>query len=241
VRLAVVAALREELAPAARRLLGKGPPPPGEWRRGTLGRHVEVLLMTTGDGSAAAGRAVRALLAATAPRLLVGIGCAGGLTPDLRCGDLVLGEQVIEVASGRVLRPPASPWLERARNGDDLRAGTLVTSRTIARTPAEKERLARLAGSGPAVVDLESAVWAAAATAAGVPFVVVRGVVDRHDEALPLDFENLRGERGSVARGRVVWAACRRPAAWTGLLRLRREVRRVAESLGAWTAEVLAP
>jgi nucleoside phosphorylase len=192
--------MREELAPASRRLLGTPPPPPGEWRRGRVGRHAEVLVMTTGDGAAAAGRSVRALLAATAPRVLVGIGCAGGLTPHLQLGDLVLGERLLDEESGRASESPPSPWLTRGRGAGGLLRGTLVTARRVAGTPSEKARLAGLAGSGPATVDLESSVWAAAAEAAGVPFVIARGVVDGHDESLPLDFEALRGERGSVAR-----------------------------------------
>lgn len=237
----MVAALREELAPAARRLLSQPPPPAGSWRHGAVGPHDEVFLMTTGDGAVAAARSIEALLGATAPHALVALGCAGGLTPDLVRGDLVLAERVVDAASGATLQPLAGPWLERGRAAPGSRAGTLVTSRTIAGTPAEKERLAGVAGSAPATVDLETALWVAAAAAAAVPWLAVRGVVDAHDEALPLDFEALRGDRGSVASWRVVWASCRRPGAWGGLLRLRRDLRRVAESLGRWTAQVVAP
>jgi adenosylhomocysteine nucleosidase len=238
-RVAVVAALPEEIAPLARRLADAKPQPVGRWIECAI-EDREICLMSCGDGARSAHRSVRALLAATQPQVLIGIGSGGGLSANLAVGDLMVADRVLDEASGRAFAPGGSRWLERGRAAGTLRRGTIVSAEAIAWRREDKIRLARLASSTSAVVDLESGAWAAVATEAGVPFVIVRGVSDALDETLPLDFERLRNGDGSVDRQRVLWAACRRPRALRGLLDLRRRLRTLAAELAAWSVEVIA-
>lgn len=236
-RVAVVAALAEEIGPLVRRLKASGPLSPGRWTRCDVGAR-EVFLAVTGDGPHKARRSALELLKAVGPDVLVGIGSAGGLTEALRVGDLLLAERIVDEASGRVFETPSSQWSKAARI-DGVARGTAVTARAIASSPSDKARLARLVAKGPAAVDLESAGWAESAEQLGVPFVILRGVSDTAGETLPLDFELLRDGEGSLDRRRVLWAACRRPTVWPALWRLRRRLLAVADALASAGAEVI--
>lgn len=238
-KIAVVAALAEELAPLSRRLADRRPPRPGRsWS--CLADGHELTVMTTGDGARCALRSVEELFTVFEPSLLIGIGCAGAATGGLGAGELLAAERVFEQASGAVVIPPDSPWLRRARTLRGVVAGSIVSLPRIARSPEAKARAARAASDGPVVIDLESWSWARTATDNGVPFVLLRGVTDALHERLPLDFEGLRDAGGSVDRGRVLLAASFRPASWPGLLSLRRRLRAVAERLAECTLEVAA-
>ena len=82
-RIAVVAALAEEIAPLVREVASARPLPAGRWIECVTGDR-EVCLMSSGDGAERARRSVRKLLASTEPQVLIGIGVAGGLTEGPR-------------------------------------------------------------------------------------------------------------------------------------------------------------
>jgi len=126
--------------------------------RGRLGK-TEVTVIHTGIGPAAAERAIRTVLDCEKPGKLISAGFAGGLDPALRVGDTL--------------------------TSDDSAA--LVLSRPIPlETPEEK--VAAFRETGARLVDMETAVIAAACAAAGVPLVAVRAVSDSAAEALPVPF-----------------------------------------------------
>jgi len=236
--IAVVGALREEIAPLTRLLADQRPAPVGRSLHcRAAGRDVH--LMAAGDGMAKARRAAEELLEAVQPRVLICLGLAGGLTEDLEVGQLVLADRVVGETSGGVFSCPESRWRSRAMDRGAATA-TLVSADVIACRRADRRRLAGLANATPAAVDLESAGWAAAATTAGIPFIVLRGISDSFDEELPLDFESLRDSSGSVDRRRVIAAALKTPRALPGLLRLRRRLHGVSRDLATWAAEVVA-
>jgi adenosylhomocysteine nucleosidase len=235
--IAVVSALAEELAPLALRLAGRRPAATGRSLVCQAGGRA-VHLMVTGDGATRGAENARRLVAEAAPEVLIGLGAAGGLTPDLAVGDTVVASRVVDERSGRVFRQPSSLWLERGRRFAGARDATVVTACAVAGDRDTKARLAALADP-PAVVDLESAAWAATAEAAGAPWVIVRVVSDTYDEDLPLDFEALRDGRGSLDRRRILAAALLRPRTWRALLALEKRLARVGQELGDWGVEVL--
>jgi len=89
------------------------------------------------------------------------------------------------------------------------------------------------------VVDLESATYLAAATAAGIPWLVLRSVSDTADEALPELLNQSRDGGGAVRRGQVLFGLLRQPQALPFLLTLRGRVARGAEALAAAVAAAL--
>ena len=134
----------------------------------------EIRVVHLGIGPAAAGEAMRRLLAEVKPRMLVCAGFAGGLEPRLRVGDLVLGENF------------TSPEMLACVPGGAA-VGALVTRSAPIETIEAKAALAR--ESGALAVDMETAVVAEACRVAGVPLLAVRAISDAADTALPMPFE----------------------------------------------------
>jgi adenosylhomocysteine nucleosidase len=222
----VVAALREELAGLEARLGARATARAGDLiiLSGTLaGRAVTVA--STGDGPIRAARGLAALLAATEPAELWVVGLGGGLSPGLELADLVASAEVREGARGEPVRAPLPL-------PSGLTPGTVVTLDRIVSLARDKRSVWEEAGCpAPAVVDLESAAYVRVATAAGVPWCVVRAVSDPTEEDLPLDFESFRDEEGGLQRSRIARHAAMRPAVLRQLLRLRTVVASCAERL----------
>jgi nucleoside phosphorylase len=230
---AVVAALPEEVGPLRSRLVGL------ERRRenalllesGRLGGR-RVVLAVTGDGERNARLGVAAMLATARPERLIVIGVAGALTPGLAAAALVVASRVTD-ASGRIAVGDERQIADVAR-ATGGRAGIVLSAAGIVDRAEEKERLARQVGADlPAVVDLESATYVAAAVAAGVRWLVLRAVSDTADESLPALLNRSRDEGGAVRRARVALGLLREPQALPFLLALRGRVGRCAEVLAA--------
>lgn len=235
----IVSAFPAELAPLAR-LLDRSRLERIEGllvRRGEIaGRPVR--LCSCGEGRAS-GDALARLLDPLEPEAVLGLGVAGGLTPDLAPGALIRGTRVIGLAREQ-LEPPAWEWTAAAGRLDGERGGTVVTVSRIAQSPSEKRRIASELGlEERSVVDLESIGWAGAAAGRRLPWLVLRAVSDAVDEELPLDFDRFRGG-GAVSRRRVAAHALVRPWLWPRLARLRRRVAECAEKLALATEELLA-
>jgi adenosylhomocysteine nucleosidase len=113
----------------------------------------------------------------------------------------------------------------------DIVEDAIVCSDRVAVTAAEKAALREKTGA--AAVDMESAAVAQKAQEWGVPFRSVRAVSDAAGEDLPLDFNLYRDAQGRFSRGRIALAAMANPfGRIPGLLRLERNCRVAAESLG---------
>jgi 4-hydroxy-3-methylbut-2-en-1-yl diphosphate reductase len=153
-----------------------------------------------------------AALAASGPVPLLVAGVGGGLTADLRAGDLVVAT---EVRGGDApIESPSAPMLAAAlqRLGLRVHAGPIVT------TPTLTGQLARLAEPAALAADMESAYLAPAAT--GQPFAAIRAIVDSPDQPLM--------RPGTPARGIAALRALRRamPALeqWVAAAAVAREV-----------------
>lgn len=239
--LAIVAAMPEELAPLQRRLVNPRPVSAGAARivRGRLGAQ-EVALAATGDGEARARAGVEAVLGALRVDVLIAVGVAGGISAGLEAGDLVWAEQVRR--AGRAALWPSSA-LARIATGAlaNVRMGVVVTLDEIADSCEAKQRVRAAHADAPcAVVDLESAHYAAAAEAHRVPWVVLRAVSDTAGEALPEFLNRCRDSLGSLRRASVVRSMLTEPRALVALMRLHSRVRLCAERLAA-AVERLAP
>jgi adenosylhomocysteine nucleosidase len=213
-----VTAIPEEPAAISKRLAGRN-----------------AVVVSTGDGPRNAAHGARAALERYRPALLVGAGVGGALTPGLAVGDLVASARVLD--SDGEAPPPARRLLEGALAATGIRAGTLLTIDRPVVSAAEKAALAATTGA-PAVCDMESAAWARAAAAAGVPYLVVRAVSDEAGEDLPRYLARCMKADGSISRAAVTIRALLAPATIPELLRLRRRVaacgERLASFLDAW-------
>jgi nucleoside phosphorylase len=227
----VVAALPEELAP----LRAAAPPLPS------------VILAVTGDGERRAGAAAAALISETGAHALIAVGVAGALSAGLEPGDLLVARRVLREAGDGVLDADRRLWTAAAR-ASDARPAIAVSAARLADSAAEKRRLLELVRArgaepdpdGAAVVDLESAAYAGAAAAAGIPWLVLRAVSDTAEEDLPALLGRSVDDGGAVRRGRVLMGLLGEPSAIPRLLELRRRVQACAEVLARAVEAVVA-
>ncbi len=231
----IVSAMREEIAPLliaieADRSLSEGALRIYRGRSG--GRSVTAAVI--GDGAIAAERGIRNLLEIVIPDRLLLIGFAGGLSSDLPWGSLVQAGSVERVGDGEPASPddPPLPGIGR---------GSVVSAGRILSTAESKQQLWSALGSPwRCVVDLESWCVVRQLQRATVPWTVVRAVSDAAEENLPLDFAALGDEEGRILRSRVMLSLLRRPAALTGLLRLRSRARACARNLATVAVDWLS-
>jgi nucleoside phosphorylase len=206
--------------------------------RASLGRIAgrEVVLAIAGVGAKRAAAMLTTLLAELPCSAAIGVGVAGGLTDDLKAGQLVAADAVYE-EGGRSLVPDAS-WLDAATGAGATRA-RIVSTASIVGTPSAKRALARRIGGASAAVDLESYAWAGAAAARGIPWTILRVISDRVDEAIPDFVADCQREDGSIDRGRVAAKGLAVPTRLMTLLRLRRRVHEASATLAVTLGAIM--
>jgi hopanoid-associated phosphorylase len=150
---------------------------------------------------------------------LVSFGLAGALAPDLREGELLLPGEVI-VPDGRRIATDAA-WRAHLTTLADARSGPLLGSDQLIESVTAKTALHR--ASGAVALDMESHLVALAASATGLPFVVIRAVTDPADQALPAVARVALDAEGRVRMLAVAAALLRRPGDLPTLLRLARQ------------------
>jgi nucleoside phosphorylase len=191
---------------------------PARWRkekrspfvtyRGSVGGR-SLSLVITGIGAGKARRALQTLAAAETLHLVISAGYAGGVSGQVRGGDVVVGEKVVELRerSGSPSLLEACEEIElpgdlveqcfeaAGKAGIPLKRGPIATVPRILGTPEEKARVARL---GPYLsVDLETAALAGESRERKIRFLAIRGISDDKDQALPRFVSRLSRERSA--------------------------------------------
>lgn len=159
---------------------------------------------------------------------LVSFGVAGGLAPHLRPGRVILSADII--GDDRRWRPDERFQRRVSEFARRIGAieGPVLGSRVILSTEEGKRRAWR--DTGALAVDLESAIVARAAEAAGLPFLVLRTIADPATRRLPPAALIPLAENGAPAFARVLGEVLRRPGQIGALLGLARDTR---QALGA--------
>ena len=166
-------------------------------------------------------------------KALLSFGIAGGLSPEVRPGTLIVAERIIvphgaPIETDPVWRAALVGALQAARL--PCRTAAIVGSDMAVMTPAAKQRL--YAESGAEAVDMESHAVARAARDTGTPFLALRAVADPQGRALPAWTVEATGPAGKVRPGRVVIALCRRPWEIPALVRIAGDTRKALSALG---------
>lgn len=121
--------------------------------------------------------------------LVIGTGVAGALSAGLKPGDIVIADRIVAVhAEGRNAEHVAAlsgghiDDLRRALTaaGIGYATGAILTSHCVLHTGAEKRRAKE--ATGAIAVDMETAAIAVEASARGIPFAVIRAVLDEVDD-----------------------------------------------------------
>lgn len=196
-------------------------------------KNLTVRVGISGMGSDLSASKARELLSGGAEFLII-CGFAAGLDDSLASGDLVVAGSVIDVSRGRSMgrtcdRQLASLALGICGGGVQ---GVIGVHKVI-HSPLEKAELAEMFQC--AAADMES--WAAASVASesGMPFAIVRAVVDSSRDAVPRELSSAMLEDGRIKVGRLISGLLMHPqilAPAAGLaLRSRRCAHRLADFL----------
>ena len=238
--LAVVAALDREVHDLQRSLrsCSRQPLASGHLFQGDF-QGKSLLLLITGIGPSRARTATEALLADYPVDGLIMAGLAGGLSPDLRSGTLVLASsiglwQVDQQGSEAAETAPCDEnLLQTARQllrgwRKPFITGRTACSPVLLSARQQKEELFR--ASGAQVVDMES-FWIARATLErDVPYLNVRAVLDTSKDGLPRYLLGF-AEESWQARAKAARNVGLHPWDWLKLLSLARKERAARRSL----------
>jgi hopanoid-associated phosphorylase len=160
-------------------------------------------------------------------RGLISFGVAGGLAPDLRPGDVIVGNAVV-TASGtiRTCVDWSKSLLELLPHAHHL---PVFSAEAPILTVSGKEALWRTTGA--VAVDTESGMVAEIADHYGLPYAVLRVVLDPADRSLPQSALAGAREDGTTDAAAVVKSLMRRPQDLAALFRLAGDSRKANRAL----------
>ena len=202
----------------------------------------DLLLAKTGVGPDNAEAVASRLFEGTPVTAALSLGVAGGLSPQLQTGDLIVGDRAILRRSSGPQSFPCDSGLQEAAltvirrwNGRHC-LGPILTVDRIVRTPKEKSQLA--AESGAVALDMESAAIASAALAYSVPFLAIRGILDPLHEDLAIDFDQFLDTEGEPSLPRLMRYLITHPFTLPHLVRLGIRTKSVCARLGRLLQEL---
>jgi adenosylhomocysteine nucleosidase len=221
-RVAIIAAMPGELKPLVR-----------EWPHSTRGtiqfwaqrnEEEEWIAACAGAGLDAATRAFAGIEDGGPIDLVISIGWAGALTPDIAAGSAHNCAGVIDARTGE-------------RFNCDAGAGPfwLATSPRVA-DEHEKHRLATTYKAS--LVDMEAAAVARLAAMRGIPFYAIKGVSDSLDAKLP-DFNRFIAVNGQFRTPKFVLFALLRPWIWPALIQMGENSKKASQSIAERLRELL--
>ena len=174
-----------------------------------------------GVSGADAGRAERiaANFCAEGASAIVSVGLAGGLDPNLKSGDLVIGQDVVGDDGGRYESDSYLHGVVRKeQQARHAIVGDFFGSDEIIDSVEKKSALYH--NHGAIAVDMESHGAARAAARANVPFLAIRAIADPAGRALPAAALTAVAPDGSTRALKTLTAAVRDPGQFPELFQL---------------------
>jgi adenosylhomocysteine nucleosidase len=184
----------------------------------------EWIAACAGAGQAAATRAFAAIEDGGPVDLVISVGWAGALRPELVPGSAHNVGGVIDVKTGERFRCDAE-------SGDQW----LVTAPAVANAD-EKQRLA--SAYKASLVDMEAASIARLAAMRQIPFYCIKGVSDGFDAKLP-DFNRFLSPTGQIERARLVLYAMFRPWHWPTLIQMGENSSKASQGIAELVLKLL--
>ena len=184
-------------------------------------------LVCGGIGPVFARRATEAAIALYQPVLVISAGFAGALVPELKAGDAIFPELVVDAQDGSC----AKTIVKETKVGQ-MKAGQGVL--VSFPSPADREQKARLAAAFDArAVDMEAAAIARGAETHGIPFLAAKTISDEMNLDLP-PMNQFIGEDGGFDTLRFMIHVAPRIWLWPRVLRLARNSHLAARNLSLW-------
>lgn len=203
--------------------------------RGSAGKH-EVLVITGGIGIRRTRQAVERFAAIPLSAVL-SVGCAGALIPGLMTGQLILAPDIRmqpTKEAEQLKRLPvdtrllAAMRMAAAHVGVAVADGPLFTSPRVLFTPEEKATQGERTGA--IAVEMESGVHAEFAEERGLPFLVLRVILDGVDMTIPA-VAGLTTPDGEVRYVRAAAYLATHPHHFSALLAIKRAREAAAQSI----------
>jgi nucleoside phosphorylase len=203
--------------------------------QGSTGRR-EVLVITGGIGVRRTRQTVERFVS-TPFSIILSVGCAGALAPGLQTGQLILAPNIhlqptkeeeqlqqfpVDVRLLAEMRTAAE------RLGVPIAYGPLFTSPKVLFTPEEKARQGERTGA--IAVEMESGVHAEFAAKRGLPFLVMRVILDGVDMTIPA-VAGLTTPEGEVRYVRAATYLATHPHHFSALLAIKRAREVAARSI----------
>lgn len=219
-KIAFVAALEREVKPLVRdwRVVQRE----HEARRYKFFEHEPAVIVCGGMGAEAARRATAAVISLYAPQTVWSVGFAGALDPELKVGDSLRPQSVMDAGDSSSTAVPDGH-------------GTLVTYGAIA-SPRQKSSLRRVYAAQ--AVDMEAAAVARGAQARNVDFAAFKVISDDSDFEFPALERFIRN--GQFRQGAFVTYVATRPWLWPKVLQLATNSAKASGVLCRWLAEYIA-
>ncbi len=193
--------------------------------RGGFFGEIRVALAQSGMGPNFAARATQALIDGHAPEWIISAGFSGALQPEMRVGDIVVGDAIIDASAAELAID-----LKMERNpATGLHVGRLLSVDRMIRTVDEKRSLAMQHSA--IAVDMESFAVAQVCRRSKTRFLAVRVISDDLSADLPAELLSVVGSSGTVRLGAVAGALFKRPGSARDLWRLREQGMAAAERL----------
>lgn len=196
-----------------------------------------IVVIETGVGREAAARGVDDAIALHRPAWVVSAGFAGGLRDELRRGQMLMPERIVDCRGGELsVGFQIDPQVAAATPG--LHLGRLVTVDALVRTQEEKRGLAEQFDA--VACDMETAAVAEVCRQRQIRFLSVRVISDAVDDVLPREVEKLLGQATLAGKlGAAAGAIVGRPSTVKDLWKLRDQAFKAAERLATFLSGVL--
>ena len=160
-------------------------------------------------------------------RGIISFGVAGGLSPLLKPGDVVVASSVV---TARGSFPTDPRWSRSLRNAlTRAVSGPIFAADATVMTVLEKEALWK--GTGAAALDMESGAAAEVANYHKLPFAVLRVIIDPAHRSIPISAAVGARENGTTNALAVMRSLIQRPGDLGEIIRLADDARKANRSL----------
>jgi len=233
VKVLITFALESEFAPwrAMREFRSEGRRSERVYVSTLAGSEIGVVLTGVGPRQAAleAARVIRS--ESDTLSFCISSGLAGALRPEYRIAEVLAARGVISDVPRTDLSSQSLPSSEPLVSFAGECGATVVETFLTSERPIARVEEKRYLGRRSDAVEMESLEVFREAAACGIPAVAIRAISDGLDEDLPLDMSQLFTDEGQLSVPRVMTQVALHPQAIPGLMRLRQNCKRAAESL----------
>jgi adenosylhomocysteine nucleosidase len=210
---------------------------PGKWGQ------QNIVLVRTGVGKQRAEESTLQIIERFQPKVLISIGYAGAVQPELNVGDLVIADSILEESIEGDRKYYSDPyWLDRAQSiqcadGVKTVVGGLLTVNTVIHDPASKRELGKR--HHVQAVEMETSAIARVAEEKGLPLLSIRVISDRVDQEL-LDSSSFLGSDGEISTLKAGWYVLTHPGSLKSALSLRTQTQFATQTMTSFLSDLLS-